>query len=243
MMRYSSPLHKGWLVGLPLLLMLGLAIFEPDTLDLALARLMYQPETGFIGRHSHFLEDVLHDKAKQLVIIIGFIALFLAIGAWLTKPLAKYRAGLSYLVLSLALSTSLVTPLKALTQVHCPWSLAEFGGSQAYSSVFSARPATDKPGRCWPGGHASAGFSLLALFFFWRDRRPRMAKAALLFSLTLGCVFSLGRMLQGAHFFSHNLWTLLIDWEISATLYLLLLYRPRPGTDNAAAKEGALCQP
>jgi membrane-associated PAP2 superfamily phosphatase len=59
-----------------------------------------------------------------------------------------------------------VTPLKALTAVHCPWSLSEFGGTEQFSSLLEKRAPTEKPGRCWPGGHASAGFSLLALFFF-----------------------------------------------------------------------------
>ena len=48
------------------------------------------------------------------------------------------------------------------------------------------------------------------------------------FALTLGCVLSLGRMLQGAHFLSHNLWTLLLDWLIAVVGYRVLLYRRAP---------------
>lgn len=76
-----------------------------------------------------------------------------------------------------------------------------------------------------PGGHASSGFSLLALFFLLRDKRPRSARAALLFALGLGAAFSLGRMMQGAHFLSHNLWTLLLDWTICLLCYRWILYR------------------
>ncbi len=71
---------------------------------------------------------------------------------------------------------------------------------------WSHRPATDKPGRCWPGGHAATGFALFALFAL-RDRKPRMARYAFLFAAGLGGIFSVSRMLQGAHFFSHNVWT------------------------------------
>src|SRR5690554_7386418 len=42
-----------------------------SALDLGLARLMYSPESGFIGAKSFFLEDILHDRAKQLVIVFG----------------------------------------------------------------------------------------------------------------------------------------------------------------------------
>lgn len=48
-------------------------------------------------------------------------------------------------------------------------------------------------------------------------------------------------MLQGAHFFSHNLWTALFDWLISLGCYRLLLYRPLPATVaslNAQAAAG-----
>src|SRR5690606_31792840 len=120
---------------------------------------------------------------------------------------------------SLALSTSIVTPLKTLTGVHCPWSLNEFGGTQTYTPLLSERAPSEKPGRCWPGGHASAGFALVALFFTLRDRRPRLARIALVVALGLGTVFSIGRMMQGAHFLSHNLWTLLLDWTICALNY------------------------
>nr|NLU58680.1 hypothetical protein [Pseudomonas sp. BIGb0427] len=66
----------------------------------------------------------------------------------------------------MGLSTSFVTPVKAVTAVQCPWSLSEFGGKETYSELLSPRPATDKPGRCWPGGHAATGFTLFALFLF-----------------------------------------------------------------------------
>jgi membrane-associated PAP2 superfamily phosphatase len=90
--------------------------------------------------------------------------------------------------------------------------------------LLGARPATTHPGRCWPGGHASAGFSLLALFFFLRDRRPRTARIALWVALGAGAVFSVGRMMQGAHFLTHNLWTLLFDWTICVLCYRWVLY-------------------
>jgi len=69
----------------------------------------------------------------------------------------------------------------------------------------------------------------LALFFALRDRRPRTARIALVVALGLGAVFSLGRMMQGAHFLSHNLWTLLFDWLIGVLCYRWILYKaPQP---------------
>ncbi len=41
----------------------------------------------------------------------------------------------------------------------------------------------------------------------------------------MGTLFSAGPVLQGAHFLSHNVWTLLFDWTICPLLYLWILYR------------------
>ena len=217
-------------LGIPLALMVLLLVIDPSGVDFALAHRFYEPGLGFIGRHNFWLEDILHDRAKQAVIVLGVLAIA---GFLLSLLLVKWRAWcrpLGYLVLSLAISTSIVTPLKKLTAIQCPWSLSEFGGSEAFSPLLGERAATGNPGRCWPGGHASAGFSLIALFFALRDRRPRTARIALVVALGLGTLFSIGRMMQGAHFLSHNLWTLLFDWLICTLCYRWLLYRPAPSS-------------
>ncbi len=220
-------------LGIPLLVMACLLVFEPSALDLGLARLMYEPNSGFIGGNSAFLEDVLHDRAKQAVIAFAVLAIVGFALSFVWQKLQRWRPQLGYLVLALAVSTALVTPVKTLTAVQCPWDLQEFGGQEQYSGLLGPRPVTAKPGRCWPGGHASAGFSLIALFFALRDVKPRTAKACLVFAIALGSVFSLGRMLQGAHFLSHNLWTFLFDWLICTLCYWLLLYR-KSSTSQAA---------
>jgi membrane-associated PAP2 superfamily phosphatase len=212
-------------LGIPLALMAALLLFDPSGLDFALARPFYEPGQGFAGRYSFWLEDILHDRAKQAVILLGMAAVAGFLLSLLTARLRPWRRQLGYLVLALGVSTAVVTPLKALTGIQCPWSLSEFGGTETFVPLLGARPPTDKPGRCWPGGHASAGFSLFAVFFALRDRRPRAARAALAVALALGGVFSLGRMMQGAHFFSHNLWTLLIDWTLCLLAYRWMLYR------------------
>lgn len=223
----SRPLNVWVCLGIPILAAVILLLLELTTLDMDIAKLAYDPLAGdFIGRHSYFLENILHERAKQLVIGLSVLAIVAFIGSLLLDRLKPVRRELGCLVLSMALSTAFVTPLKAVTAVQCPWSLEQFGGKEVYSELLSPRPATDKPGRCWPGGHAATGFTLFALFFVLRDRRPRMARAALVVAITLGTVFSIGRMLQGAHFFSHNVWTAIFCWLISFAAYYFVLYRP-----------------
>lgn len=224
----SRPFNFHLGAGLAVALMVLLLIFDPTALDFAITRHFYVPGQGFVGAHSYWLENVLHDRAKQAVIALVLLVALGFVLSWRVAALRVWRRPLGYVVLAMGLSTAIVTPLKALTQVHCPWSLTEFGGVETHTPLLSARAPSVKPGLCWPGGHASTGFSLLALFFALRDRHPRAARWALALALGLGAVFSFGRMLQGAHFLSHNVWTLLLDWLICLACYRVVLYRPAP---------------
>lgn len=226
---YSRSINPWIYLGIPVAVALILMLLELTSLDMDIAKLAFDPVSGqFIGRHSYFLEDVLHDRAKQLVMVFGALAMIGFAASFKVERLIPWRRELGCLVLSMALSTAFVTPVKVVTSVQCPWSLKEFGGQETYSELLSPRPATDKPGRCWPGGHAATGFTLFALFFTLRDRRPRMAKMGLALAFGLGTVFSVGRMLQGAHFFSHNIWTAVFCWLICLGVYYFVLYRPEP---------------
>jgi membrane-associated PAP2 superfamily phosphatase len=234
----SRPFSFRLALGIPLTVMLMMLLRDPTAIDFSIARMFYVPGTGFIGRKSFWLEDILHDRAKQAVIIVSILFIGAFLLSFFVRGLKEYRRALGCVVLSMAITTSIVSPLKALTAVHCPWSLSEFGGSETYTPLLSERAPALKPGLCWPGGHASTGFSLLALFFALRDRQPKAARIALAIALCLGSLFSVGRMLQGAHFLSHNIWTLLLDWVICVLCYRWVLYRPQPVmADSAGAAE------
>ena len=241
-MKTHPDLPRPLFYGLPLLAMALLLLIDPAPLDFALAHWMYEPGVGFIGKHSAFLENVLHTKAKQAVIAFALLALAGFLASFGLSRLARLRRQLGYTVLAMGLSTGIVTPIKQLTKVQCPWSLEQFGGVEHFSSLLGPRAEpVAKAGLCWPGGHAAAGFALFALFFALRGHNLRMARGALAFALTLGMVFSLGRMLQGAHFLSHNLWTALLCWLICLGLYDLMLYRPAQA--RCAVQGAAQAQP
>ena len=61
--------------GLPLIGMLWLLLVDPSGIDFRIANWMYQPGVGFIGRSSWFLENILHDRAKQAVILFAVCAI------------------------------------------------------------------------------------------------------------------------------------------------------------------------
>ena len=234
----SRPLNFWLCLGMPAVAAAILVLLELTDLDMNLAKLFYDPVAGdFIGRHSYFLEDILHDRAKEGVIVFSLLAVLGFIGSFFSQRLKPFKRELGCLVLSLGLATSFVTPVKVVTAVQCPWSLEQFGGHETYSELLSPRPATDKPGRCWPGGHAATGFTLFALFFALRDRRPKLARRAFIFAFALGMVFSVSRMMQGAHFFSHNVWTAIFCWLICLGSYYYILYRPGLRAEKAVTAD------
>lgn len=222
----SRPFNFRLAIGLPVLVMIALLACDVSAVDFQLARLFYVPGLGFAERHSYWLETVLHERVKLGVILFALVLLAGLVASLVKPKLRAWRRPLGYAVLVIGLSTGIVTPLKALTEVQCPWSLQAFGGSEPYVALLGDRVDSPKPGRCWPGGHASTGFALLALYFALRDRHPKASRVALVFALGLGTLLSAGRMIQGAHFLSHNLWTLLIDWLIAVSCYRWLLYQP-----------------
>jgi len=182
-MNTSPRFDRRWWYGLPLALLALMLVFEPSALDFAFSDLFFVQGQGFIGRRNDFLEDVLHDRAKQLVIVIGVLAIAGFLLSLLLTRLRPLRRTLGYLVLAMALSTSFVTPLKKVSQMHCPWSLQQYGGVEHFSPLLGPRAEpVEKPGNCWPGGHAAAGFALFALFFALRNSHPRSARAALIAS-------------------------------------------------------------
>lgn len=220
---------RRWLL-LPLLAMALLLILPPEPLDFAVSRLFWQAGEGFPLRRDFWLQNVLHDGVR--FVAVGFAVLFLSllIGGVLhprLRPRLKpWRRHLTYLVIAIAAASALMPPLKAATRMHCPRELTEFGGRETYVPLTAPAVAHHKDGRCWPGGHAATAFSLLALFFALRDKRPRLARRILYAVLTAGTVLSAAQIIRGEHFLSHNVWTLLIDWTICLLLYRVLLYRP-----------------
>jgi membrane-associated PAP2 superfamily phosphatase len=234
----SRPFDFRLAIGVPVLLMLALLASDVAVIDLPLAHLFYVPGEGFIGRHSYWLETVLHERVKQAVLLFTLALLVALIASLFSAAHRVWRRPLAYTVLTIGLCTGIVTPLKVVTDVQCPWSLQDFGAREPYAPLLGERVDSAKPGRCWPGGHASTGFALLALYFALRDRHPRAGRIACALALSLGLLLSVGRMLQGAHFLSHNVWTLLIDWLIAVLCYRWLLYRPNPHGDARALTPG-----
>lgn len=128
-----------------------------------------------------------------------------------TSPLKMIAA---MVVIGMLTSVSIIGILKANSVHACPWSIIEVSGT----GVDWLKPVNGL-GRCFPGGHASAGFSLFILYFAYRLEYPKLARLALVFALFMGTMMSMTQMLRLAHSLSHNLWALWWSWCVDVLVY------------------------
>jgi len=78
-------------------------------------------------------------------------------------------------------------------------------------------------GTCIPAGHASAGLVQIIRALALRATQPRMTRRELVINLVAGAAPGMGRIFQGAHFFSHVLWSVWLAWALSLGLAAALL--------------------
>ncbi len=211
----------------PLTLFVAVAlVLERSQLDLMVADGLYALEGGQWALKNHFvLSSVLHDAAQNLSRIIGVVFLALAIGSRFSRRLAPYGRGFWLLFAAVAGSAIIVSIIKALSHVDCPWDLLRYGGSRPYLPIFAPHPGEYPEGRCFPSGHAGAGYGLVALYFFFLHYGPRWKWLGLSVGLAMGVIYGVDQQLRGAHFLSHDLWALAICWLVALLCYWIAFHR------------------
>jgi membrane-associated PAP2 superfamily phosphatase len=212
----------GWLpfAGFMTLLML----VETSGLDRGLAHtLFYRVDTHQwlgSGPGDWWAHRLLHDGGRWIVRLVAAAAL----GGWMLSyahaSARGWRRACGYVFVAIALSVGVVGALKAVTNVDCPWDLAEFGGARPYVTLLGDRPDYLLPARCFPGAHASSGFALICFYFVLRGRSSSAARVALALACVTGIGFSIGQQARGAHFLSHDLAGAGLVWFVQLALYV-----------------------
>ena len=195
--------------------------------DKAVTDLFYNAELARFPAHdSYWLELIGHRIAKFViwVVALGMLAAAFATDRGRRSPHEQRAIVLA--LLAMALGPLIVLVLKHATGHHCPWDLQAYGGFADFNRSWFV--ASADAGRCFPSGHASAGFALIALYFLGHAiDRPRLARIGLIVALCAGVAFSAVRVVQGAHFVSHNLWAAAADWFAAALVFTPVLASKR----------------
>lgn len=173
---------------------------------------------GFALREHWFMVAVMHQGARSLAWVLA-LALCVAVW-WPVGPLRRLSAARRLqLAASVLLSVLVVSVLKSFNPAACPWDLPAFGGhAQTVSHWLWWVTPEGGRGRCFPAGHASAGFAFVGGYFVFRDSAPALARRWLLLALAAGLVLGLSQQWRGAHFMSHTLWSGWVCWCLAWAL-------------------------
>jgi membrane-associated PAP2 superfamily phosphatase len=226
-------------LALPALLIALATLAHMTQIDQTLSDRFFDAAAGrFAMRADPLLELVGHQLAKSALLTVWCLLLAAAIASRWLVVLKPVRALLWATVGAMALGPAVVVLLKSLTTFPCPWSLQRYGGFAAEAASWFTVPA--QAGHCFPAGHSAGGFSLFAVVFAARAVGcRRLARLALAASLGVGAALSAVRIVQGAHFLSHALWSAAIDWLAAGLVFGLVfgMAAGRPGANRHALSQ------
>lgn len=197
--------------------LLALLLWDASGLDLWISSKiagMHGPLIqGFSMRHAWLTESLLHRGGK---FFYGIIFVLLAYNYFrpLTPVLKHARAAQRWWFVTMLMCIAAISMLKYFSKSSCPWDLVAFGGNAQLLSHWNFTLADGGPGRCFPSGHVSGAFALLAISFAVRADDPKLAAKILLTVLTIGAIFGAAQVLRGAHFVSHVFYSAWVCWLI-----------------------------
>lgn len=199
---------------------IALLVFVPigGKVDLYFIQPWIDQSGHFFNRDNWFLVKWNHEIFKNIIIAIYLGSFVLWLLSFKVESLKSNRFIYGYFLIVSLLSTALIGSLKATSQHDCPWNMVQSSGTGLIWD-FSATQ-----GHCFPGGHASTGFALITGYFLFRLTQPKRAYFFLFAGLVIGFIMGWGQMMRGAHFLSHNLWTV---WFIFAlnSVFFTMFYR------------------
>lgn len=203
---------------LPALAFLAAVVaLETSGADLQIADWLYRLQGGsWQLKDAWITNNLIHDDGRYITATVLLCLLALIALSFVTPTLRAYRGDLVYVVVTALVAVAIVNLLKETTNVDCPWDLTRYGGDKIYSSIFEGGLANQEPGRCFPAGHASGAYCWLGLFFFARRHFPARQWQLLTGVIATGLVFGVAQQLRGAHFVSHDVWTIYICWTTAA---------------------------
>jgi len=204
------------------LLLAVILLFEFTNLDVNIQSYFYNfEEKKWLIHQNPTLKYIFYDGFKKLFFIVLFILIVILSFAKRFNISQRVKKSLLILLLSMMFVPSLAL-IKNLTNMPCPYHLDKFGGTYPEIKLFEPYPkdfVQEKKVRCYPAGHATMGFSFMALYFLFKTRRNK--NLALGFGIILGSLTGTYKILIGDHFLSHTLVTMIGAWLVILFIYKL----------------------
>ena len=211
-------------VLLPLILFLILFFgSEISGLDFWISKHFYNLDTKqWPYKQNWIAETLLHHGGRVFIYVLAVAVLIsLLLTFRPSSEYTNYRKPLCYLLLASVIGPSIIAYLKNHTHMYCPWDLIAFGGNRPYVRLLDTLNKQLPVGHCFPAAHAGAGYSFVSLYFFFIIVKRELKLYGLGFGLLLGLSFGVAQQIRGAHFFSHDVFALTVDWFSSLVTFIL----------------------
>jgi membrane-associated PAP2 superfamily phosphatase len=201
-----------------MLIVFTILLFNFTDLDVLIQDYFYNFDTQawLIDENNAILRIIFYSGFKNTFKICAAIMIIVVICLFTNKfsKLNSYKKGLLILFFSCLLVPCLAE-IKHRTNMPCPFQVEHYGGKVPEIKLFERFPkdlVMKSRLRCYPAGHATMGFSLMALYFLFKKQRNK--NLGLIAGITLGVLTGGYKMLIGDHFLSHTLVTMFAAWLI-----------------------------
>lgn len=211
-------------------LIVGFIFFELTNTDIILQNHFFNfpDKTWYFKDPTNIYKKIFYNGIKFPIYVIGLGALGMSLVSWKKKLWPEYRKGLLIVTLTIILLPSSIALVgKNLSNVQCPDDLNIYRGIIPYVKHLEPYPINPNSpdgkwfkGRCWPAGHASGGFALLALVCLFKSRRKKMG--AFIFAMSMGWIMGVFQMIRGNHFLSHHLTTMFLALILVSLLNIFI---------------------
>jgi lipid A 4'-phosphatase len=186
-------------------------------IDIRFSSLFFRAGEGFYLKQSPMpLLSYNFINWTEKPLILGLLLAWLASTTVLRQSLAKHRAPLAFLLVTLLLGPGLAvnTILKNHIGRARPERIIEFGGDQKFTPAFF--PANACEHNCsFVSGHAGQGFFPIALAWAY----PRRRRFWLGFGIATGSFAGMMRVVQGKHFLSDVVFAFFVVYAVAAITY------------------------
>jgi membrane-associated PAP2 superfamily phosphatase len=218
-MRLKAFNLKFHLISFGSILLIGTVVFRLTDLDLLISDFFYFKTGGWTGIDDPFWGFVYKYFTGPNLLVLYLSVVTVIYATFVTKH-KKIKWSAWCIVIAIVIGPGLLVngTIKPLMGRPRPNDMERYNGSSQFVRVLDPSDID----KSFPSGHAASGFVLTILFYvFYRDRK-KLAWVCWFGGIGLGIVLSAGRMLQGGHFASDNLWAFGITQLVNCIVYFKL---------------------
>lgn len=166
------------------------------SLDWALQKIFFQNGSWLVDENEPIGKIFFYNLPKVLLIVYGAFVCGALLMDWRAGRYSQCWKRVRLLI-CLGMIPLIISLFKEWTNEPCPREFSSFGGILLVPNQ----------GNCFPGGHASGGYALLALYWYWGKSRW-----GTLIGFLAGGLMGAYQMAKGAHFLSDTLVTAFFAW-------------------------------